>query len=735
MPTTLRRLVEVLALLAAVAVAIAVPASYFGVAYSHTAETLSFWARLNAGKVAQYIYAHDVLWQYQVLRIEELIQLPGAGERQIYQKIYDDKGELVLEKGPALMTPVIARRVPIMVSGAPVGSLVVEASLWSAIRNTELVAVLGVVLGIFVYGVVRVFPLRALDRTLIELHATERSLAQQNERFDAALTNMSQGLCMFDAEAKLVLFNPRFAEIFGIPPEKIVPGLKTPELMALSSRFGGVKDVNAEETLALQQNLLREGKPATMFVHLSDNRTIAISHRRMPNGGFVATFEDITQRIQAEERIRHLAQYDALTDLPNRVSFYEQTESILAHLRRNESVAVLSLDLDRFKSVNDMFGHPIGDKLLQEAAARMRSCIREEDMVARLGGDEFAVIQVPSDPPPSSRALAARLTEVVGAPYDIDGHQLVVGTSVGIAIAPGDGDKADVLMKNADLALYRAKADGGGVYRFFELEMDARMQKRRLIELGLRKAILNNEFELLYQPIVDVKSGRIKSCEALIRWHHPERGMVPPMEFIPVAEETGLIAPIGDWVLRQACAAAVHWPSDIGVAVNLSPAQFKSRNIVQTVAAALAESGLPPARLELEITELVLLEESEGAFAILRQLRDLGIRIAMDDFGSGYSSLGYLRSFPFDKIKIDKSFIQDIATKEDSVAIVRAVVGLSSSLGITTTAEGVENKDQLSRVTSEGCNEVQGDLFSPPRPAAEIKQLFKERAAHGDTAA
>jgi diguanylate cyclase (GGDEF)-like protein len=410
------------------------------------------------------------------------------------------------------------------------------------------------------------------------------------------------------------------------------------------------------------------------------------------------------------------------------VTFYERMETVLSRLRRSESIAVLSLDLDHFKSVNDTLGHPIGDRLLQAAAERMRSCIRGEDVVARLGGDEFAILQVPSQQSPDVTALAARLIEVVGAPYDIDGHQVVVGASVGIAIAPNDSDVPDVLMKNADLALYRAKADGAGVYRFFEVAMDARMQARRALELDLRKALVNGEFEVFYQPIVDVKTGQITTCEALIRWHHPERGMVPPHEFIPVAEATSLIVPLGEWILRQACAEAARWPKHVTVAVNLSPAQFKSRNLVQTVISALATSGLAAERLELEITELVLLQESEGAFAILHQLRHLGIKIAMDDFGTGYSSLGYLRSFPFDKIKIDQSFIQDLPAKQDSVAIVRAVVGLSSSLGITTTAEGVETKEQLASLTAEGCNEFQGFLFSRPKSAADVARLFGELA-------
>ena len=571
----------------------------------------------------------------------------------------------------------------------------------------------------------------SLDR--IRQLADEANLERQ--RFDAALTNMSQGLCMFDADEKLVIFNPRFAEIYGVPPEKIMPGMTTRQLMALVFSPGKVSDVDPEGTLALQREFIRESKAGSVIERLTDGRSISISHSPLPDGGHVATFEDITDRLLAEERIKHLAHYDALTDLPNRVSFYERTESVLSHLRRSESIAVFSLDLDHFKSVNDTLGHPVGDLLLQAAAERMRSCVRGEDIVARLGGDEFAIVQVPTENPTDITALAARLIAVVGAPYDLDGQQVIVGVSIGIAIAPSDSDKPDVLMKNADLALYRAKADGGAVYRFFEIEMDARMQARRALELDLRKAIVNGEFELYYQPIVDVKTGQITSCEALIRWHHPERGMVAPLEFIPVAEATGLIVQIGEWVLRQACTEAARWPKNVTVAVNLSPVQFKNRNLVPMVINALATSGLPATRLELEITEMVLVQENDGTFAILHQLRDLGIRIAMDDFGTGYSSLGYLRSFPFDKIKIDQSFIRDLPTKGDSVAIVRAVVGLSGSMGITTTAEGVETKEQLASLTSEGCNEVQGFLFSPPRPAAEIQRILDELAPRNEAVA
>jgi diguanylate cyclase (GGDEF)-like protein/PAS domain S-box-containing protein len=723
----LRRLVSVIGLTVAIVTSVATPCVYFIHDYANISAKLTFKAQLNAARVAQYIYTHNAMWQYQQLRLAELIQLPEIGQQPIHQKIYDKANRLVLEEGAPVNAPAMVRSTPIVVSGATVGILTVEESVRPNLYNTGLVALLSSLIGFAAYFALRIFPLRVLDRTLGSLHDTQRRLSTQNARFDAALTNMSQGLLMFDANGKIVIFNQRVAEIYGLPIDMIKPGMTTPELMAVAFSQGTVADVDPEGTLALRQNIAREGKAGSMIERLTDGRSILLSYRPMPAGGFVVTFEDITERLVAEARIKHLAHYDTLTDLPNRVTFYERIESVLSHLRRSETIAIFSLDLDHFKAVNDTLGHPVGDLLLKAAAERMRSCVRGEDLVARLGGDEFAIVQVPSEHPADITALATRLIEVVGAPYELDGHQVVVGASVGIAIAPTDSSVPDVLMKNADLALYRAKADGGGIYRFFEVAMDARMQARRALELDLRKAIVNGEFELYYQPITDVKSGQITSCEALIRWHHPERGLVAPTEFIPVAEETGFIAPLGEWVLRQACAAAARWPEHLTIAVNVSPAQFKSRNLVPTVMNALASSGLPATRLELEITEMVLVQDNDAAFAILHQLHDLGIRIAMDDFGTGYSSIGYLRSFPFDKIKIDQSFIRDLPGRLDSVAIVRAVVGLSSSLGITTTAEGVETKEQLDSVTAEGCDEVQGYLFSWPKSAAEVEKFLAEQ--------
>jgi diguanylate cyclase (GGDEF)-like protein len=418
-----------------------------------------------------------------------------------------------------------------------------------------------------------------------------------------------------------------------------------------------------------------------------------------------------------------MSRHDALTDLPNRVMFREQLDDALKRLPRGQTIAVLSLDLDRFKSVNDTLGHPIGDSLLRSVGDRLRRVLRDNDLIARFGGDEFVVAQLGVEQPQGATALSTRIIEALSAPYSVDGHQVVIGATVGIALAPADGTEADQLLKNGDMALYRAKNEGRGTYRFFEPEMDARMQARRTLELDLRRALIQGEFEVFYQPIINLKNDEPSGFEALVRWRHPERGMVPPGDFIPLAEEIGLIVPIGEWVLRQACFDAVGWPKDIGVAVNLSPAQFRSKNLLQTVISALAASGLEPARLELEITESVMLVEYATTLETLHRLRELGVRIAMDDFGTGYSSLSYLRSFPFDKIKIDRSFIDRIGDAS-SLAIIRAVTGLSESLGMATTAEGVETAEQLDRVRSEGCTEVQGFLFSKPQPASEVNRML-----------
>jgi diguanylate cyclase (GGDEF)-like protein/PAS domain S-box-containing protein len=460
---------------------------------------------------------------------------------------------------------------------------------------------------------------------------------------------------------------------------------------------------------------------------------LAIYSRQLVYGdqpAILLALMDITERKRAEARLAFMAQHDGLTGLPNRTLLRQQMDDLLLHTRRSaKKVAVMVLGLDNFKAVNDTLGHGIGDELLRGVAKRLRAMLREEDVLARLNSDEFAIIQSGVTRPEDAVLLARRLLEGIGDPYLLDGQPVVIGASIGIAVQPGDGDESDKLLKNADMALSRAKNDFRGTFSFFEAEMDARAQTRRKIEIELRDAIGNDLLRPYYQPLIDLATGRITGFEALVRWPHPERGMISPGEFIPVAEETGLINAVGGLMLRRACMDAARWPDDVRVAVNLSPLQFRVDNLLSTVMDTLKQTGLAATRLELEITETLVLEKSSQVLATLHALRSLGVRISMDDFGTGYSSLSYLRSFPFDKIKIDQSFVRDLGSDRDAQAIVRSIVSLGKGLGVTITAEGVETEAELSCLRNEGCHEGQGFLFSRARPNAEIVSLLKAQRA------
>jgi diguanylate cyclase (GGDEF)-like protein/PAS domain S-box-containing protein len=690
-------------------------------------------------------------------------------------------------------------------------------------------------------------------RRLAERESQQR-IQTQNLQLDAAIENMSHGLAMFDRDQRLIVCNNLYAEFYGLPPELVRPGTLLSEIVEYRVSRGIYKGKDPKADMARILATVQANLPTRNEFSLPDGRMLAVTHRPMADGGWVATFEDITvqkraeqelnrtktfvdsviehvpvailvrepetfryvlinraaeqfvgisrdqvlgktaydifpreradlisahdaqalkdpdvplqitdhaiqipgredrivttkkltlrdqhqealcliaviedvtEKRKAEEQIAFLAHHDALTGLPNRAQFSERLEDALDWVARGSKLAVLFLDLDHFKTVNDTLGHFIGDELLKAVADRLRQCLRNVDLIGRLGGDEFAIVQTAIEQPGDAAALALRIQEAIKAPYDLCGIQAVVDVSIGIALAPNDATDATEVMKRADMALYQAKSEGRSRYRFFEPAMDAAMKARRKLDTELRSALANDEFELYYQPVVDIRSNEIVGVEGLLRWHHPLGGTVQPAEFVPVAEESGLIIPIGEWVVRQACSDAIRWPEHIRVALNLSPVQFHSPNLTPTIINALGMSGIAPSRLELEITEDVLLKHDSENVTMLEQLRRLGVRIVMDDFGTGYSSLNYLRRFPFDKVKIDRSFVNDLTGgNAESRAIVQAVVALATALKVSTTAEGVETEEQLSLVRAAGCTEYQGYLFSAPRPARDIARLF-----------
>jgi diguanylate cyclase (GGDEF)-like protein len=551
-----------------------------------------------------------------------------------------------------------------------------------------------------------------------------RALHSQIDRFEVALNNLTQGVCFYDGGRRLILANRRYADIYRLPHDAIRSGMTLDEIVDLRFAVGTCPDMTRGDYLAWRATIQVSAEPTDTIVELKSGQVISIHHRPMPDGGWVATHEDITERRLAEKQLAHMARHDPLTGLSNRAAFREYTDRETARRSPGNSVAVLCLDLDHFKHVNDTFGHATGDALLCAVAARIKGAIRGSDMAVRLGGDEFAIVQVGVDQPSQAAALAARLIELLSRPFDLVGHQIVVGISVGIAYSLAYGADTEALLTSADMALYRAKADGRGTYRFFEAAMNEQAKARHALERGLRMALRNDELELFFQPILNARSQMLTKFEALIRWRHPERGVVPPAEFIPLSEDIGLIVPIGEWVLHEACRAAASWPATISVAVNLSPVQFKEPNLVEIVAHALQASGLSPSRLELEITETALLKNTASTLETLRRLRGLGVRISLDDFGTGYSSISYLRTFPFDTIKIDRSFVHDIGAGTNSLAIVNAIVTLGQAFGMSITAEGVETAEQLRTLQAEHCTDVQGFLFSPPVPFADVSDLI-----------
>jgi diguanylate cyclase (GGDEF)-like protein len=537
-----------------------------------------------------------------------------------------------------------------------------------------------------------------------------------------AINNMSQGLLLFDSSERIVICNQRYIDMYGLSSGVVKPGCTFHELILHRQETGSFNgDVDKYHSSVL--NDLGRGKATQMQINLPDRRSIQIINHPLADGGWVATHEDVTEQRCTEAKIAYMAHHDALTGLANRATVTLKIEEAASRYRRwgNRPFSVLLLDLDRFKNVNDTLGHPVGDALLREVAVRLKTCIRETDVLGRLGGDEFAIIQVGKpEQRNAAKALAKRICEILSTTFNLDTNDIAIGASIGIALAPEHATDPDNLLKMADLALYRAKSAGRGSYQFFDAEMSEAECTRREVETELRQALRNKELDLYYQPIVDLRKNSICAAEALLRWRHPTKGMILPDQFISLAEQNGLIVEIGEWVLSNACREAATWPAGIKVAVNLSPTQLRRANLCDVVTDALVNSGLEPDRLELEITETALIESATECLPALRQLQSLGITVALDDFGTGYSSLSQLTMFPFDKVKIDKSFVRDMADRRDCAAIVCAIANLGRSLNMATSAEGIETEKQLALVRAAGCSHVQGYLFSRAFPASEL---------------
>jgi diguanylate cyclase (GGDEF)-like protein len=640
-----------------------------------------------------------------------------------FQRLGNSSASTVWTSGPIDGTARFAA--PAQIGSFPltiVVSTTVDAALTEWREQTQLLLIFAS-LSALVISITLFLIVRQLRR---QYEASRHRLMVQKQRLDTAVNNMSHGLVLFDADQRLVLCNDRYIEMFNASRDVVKPGCTLRDLIQHrkdTGTFAG--DVETYYNDFMES--LRRGEAGQTMIDTADGRIIELLYHTLPDGGWVTTLEDVTDQRRSQERIAHLAHFDALTELPNRLMFRERLGQAL-QVKRVSQVAVLYIDIDGFKAVNDSLGHSVGDELLKGIAGRLRNCLNETGLVARLGGDEFAIVQTNVNDQSEVIDLVARIYAAIRAPFDCMGHQLMTDASIGVALAAADVSDLEQLVKNADLAMYDAKASGRRTFRFFDPSLEARAKARHLLELDLRQAVAERGFELHYQPVVDLRTDQVTGCEALLRWRHPERGFVSPAEFIPIAEDIGVIDEIGEWVLNTACTEAANWPSHVRVAVNVSPTQFRNRTLPLKVAAALAHAGLSPDRLELEITEAVLIQDHQTAIEALDQLRALGVSIALDDFGTGYSSLSYLHRFPFDKIKIDRSFISNLSD-DKSLPILQAALGIAASQKMITTAEGVETESQRLLLRDLGCTQMQGYLFSPARPAREIRILLHGGAA------
>jgi diguanylate cyclase (GGDEF)-like protein len=721
-----RRLIKSVGLILAIAIGVAIPVAFGILHFLDLRHDAQSEAEFHAGYLGRLTETGLIAFSPEGLQ-GAIAAVAATSSTQARIRVLGDNNASLLEWGPKPPSGYIAAAAPITLGGEPIGRVEVQKSLAGAALTIGGLAVLALVLALVVYLAMSSLPAQALDEASAEIASHRERLEEKNAHLDAALENMVQGLCLYDADQRVIVANRRYAEIYQLPLELIKPGTTLRQVLEARVRNGTYVEQEARDVV--DQGIAKFEDYICEVATLRDGRHISVVRRPLAGGGLISTHEDITDRKRADAIIAHMAMHDGLTGLPNRSMLLDRLQKSLPRTSSVNMLAVHCIDLDRFKAVNDTLGHPMGDALLTAVGERLQTCVRGNDVVARLGGDEFAVLQCGLSEPHQAAALAERLIAELSEPFLINGHRISVGASVGIGIAPSDGEDSTSLLKNADLALYCSKAEGRGRYRFFERDMDARIQARRLLELDLQSALPLAQFELHYQPLVDLATDKIVAMEALLRWTHPTRGKVPPSEFIPIVEEIGLIGEIGRWVIDRACQEAATWPSDIGVSVNLSPHQFKTGSLALDVAAALGRSGLPAHRLELEITESALMQNTQATLDTLKAIRALGVKVAMDDFGTGYSSLSYLHAFPFDKIKIDKCFVQSLSEKPESAHILKAVVDLGANLRMVTTAEGVETQAQLDRLREDGCTQVQGYFFSPPRPAGEVPDMLRRMEA------
>ncbi|WP_245407631.1 bifunctional diguanylate cyclase/phosphodiesterase [Rhodopseudomonas faecalis] len=658
----------------------------------------------DSALVARYPEAHDSIGK--VFRFGSLEQLFRDGS-MTFQSPSPFDGSLRL----AVSRPL--KHVPLLL----VASRSIPAILTDWRKQTELLLSIAAALAIVISLVLSMFA-----RRLLQQHKeTQYRLKMDKKRLDVAVNNMSHGLTMFDAAGRLEVFNQPYLDIYGLSSEVVKPGITFEEIVAHFREIGG-----EEEPLQQYFEFVASHKDqkGTVEVSFSDGKSVLITRQIISEGGLVTTHEDITHRKKAQERIAHLAHFDELTGLPNRTSFRDHLNAAFASLKDSNPLALLYIDVDEFKTVNDTLGHPIGDQLLKAIADRLESCLRHDDYIARLGGDEFAIVLHDQHSAHQIGNFAKMVHAAVRDTYDCDGHAISSDVSIGIAIAPQHGSDPNQLISHADMALYAAKSDGRRTFRFFEPEMDITARAKHELAVELRRAVADRAFDIHFQPLVDLATGQISGCEALLRWHHPTRGAISPAEFIPLAEEIGLIEELGEWVLAESCREAATWPSHMTVAVNVSPIQFKRQTFALNVALAVARAGLGAHRLELEITEALLLRDNDTTLATLTELRNIGIKIALDDFGTGYSSLSYLHRFPIDKIKIDKSFVARLTDEQSSLTIIQAIVQIAASGDRITLAEGVETSEQRDLLKKIGCTQMQGYLFSPALRTEDLNRLI-----------